>query len=142
RRSFDSIPWLATILLSRLLARRFCQANLELCFCACSSQTDSTDCSIGVRSDRRAAIDPSTATKLGAARGAMTPYRNNIAPVAAPANIVTIDASLLFHRGLIPPDREESDAKPVTVSVSTVVVTSGTASFLTTALRNPIATAV
>ena len=28
RRSFDSIPWLATILLSRLLAPRFCYAHL------------------------------------------------------------------------------------------------------------------
>src|SRR4030095_17111763 len=77
-----------------------------------------------------------------AARGATTPYRNSIAPVAAPANIVTIDVSLVFHRGLVPPAREESEAKPVTVSVSTVVVMSGTASFLTTALRTPIATAV
>jgi hypothetical protein len=75
-----------------------------------------------------------------AARGATTPYRNNNAPVAAPANIVTIEASLVFHRGLAPPASEESEAKPVTVSVSTVVVMSGTKSFLTTALRTPIAT--
>src|SRR5437868_12204871 len=67
------------------------------------------------RSDRLAAIDASTAMMLLAARGATTPYRNKIAPVAAPANIVTIDASLLFHRGLVPPAREESEASPVTV---------------------------
>jgi hypothetical protein len=36
------------------------------------------------------------ATKLLAARGATTRYRNNVAPVAAPANIVTIDASLVL----------------------------------------------
>src|SRR5579859_1812129 len=50
--------------------------------------------------------------------------------------------TLLLHRGLAPPASEESEAMPVTVSVRTVVVRSGTASFLTTALRTPIASAI
>src|SRR5258707_10877299 len=51
-------------------------------------------------------------------------------------------AARLPHRGLLPPARLESAANPTMVSVSTVVVRSGTPSFRTTALRSPITTAV
>src|SRR5258708_15472889 len=50
--------------------------------------------------------------------------------------------TLVLHRGLALLASEESEAKPVTVRVRTVVVRSGTASFLTTALRTPIASAI
>jgi hypothetical protein len=55
--------------------------------------------------------------------------------------MVMTAATLVRHRGLAPPASEESEAMPVTVRVRTVVVRSGTASFLTTALRTPIARA-
>jgi hypothetical protein len=54
----------------------------------------------------------------------------------------TIDRIRLRHLGLVPPANDESAASPVTVSVKTVVVKSGTASFLTVAFRTPIARAV
>ena len=51
-------------------------------------------------------------------------------------------APRLCQRGLSPPARLESAANPAIVNVSTVVVKSGIASFRTTELRSPIATAV
>src|SRR5260370_29858956 len=48
------------------------------------------------------------------------------APTAAPANIAITDATRLCHLGLVPPARDESAARPVIVSVNTVVVRSGT----------------
>ena len=51
------------------------------------------------------------------------------APTAAPANIARTAASLRCQRGLLPPAKEESAARPVMVSVNTVVVRSATPSF-------------
>jgi len=59
------------------------------------------------------------------------------APKAAPKNIAATDPSLLANLGLVPFAMEESAAIPVTVSVRTVVVKSGIASFRTAALRVP-----
>src|SRR6266566_4965015 len=64
------------------------------------------------------------------------------APNAAPKNIATTDPTLLANLGLLPFAIEESAAMPVIVSVRTVVVRSGIASFRTAALRVPIASAV
>jgi len=51
------------------------------------------------------------------------------APNAAPKNIAATDASLLANLGLLPFASEESAPMPVIVSVRTVVVRSGIASF-------------
>ena len=64
------------------------------------------------------------------------------APNAAPKNIATTDSILFAHLGLLPFAIEESAPMPVIVSVSTVVVRSGIASFRTAAFRVPIASAV
>jgi hypothetical protein len=48
----------------------------------------------------------------------------------------------LGHRGLLPPASAESAARPVIVSVSTVVVRSGTPRLRTVAFLTPIASAV
>jgi hypothetical protein len=65
-----------------------------------------------------------------------------IAPNAAPKNIAATDATFLANLGLVPFANEESAPMPVIVSVRTVVVRSGIASFRTAALRVPIASAV
>src|SRR5438105_11997137 len=65
-----------------------------------------------------------------------------IAPSIAPAKSANTEAVRRCHLGLEPPAREESAAIPVIVNVSTVVVRSGIASFLTPAFRIPIATDV
>src|SRR6266853_851500 len=64
------------------------------------------------------------------------------APDAAPKNIATTDSTLLANLGLLPFAIEESAAMPVIVSVRTVVVRSGIASFRAAAFRVPIASAV
>ena len=64
------------------------------------------------------------------------------APNAAPKNIATTDSTLLANLGLLPFAIEESAPMPVIVSVRTVVVRSGIASFRTAAFRVPIASAV
>jgi hypothetical protein len=64
------------------------------------------------------------------------------APNAAPKNIAATDTTLLANLGLSPFAIEESAAMPVIVSVRTVVVRSGIASFRTAAFRVPMATAV
>ena len=64
------------------------------------------------------------------------------APNAAPKNIVATDATLLANLGLLPFASDESAPMPVIVSVRTVVVRSGIASFRTAAFRVPMATAV
>jgi hypothetical protein len=51
------------------------------------------------------------------------------APKAAPKNIAATDATLLANLGLLPFASEESAPMPVIVSVRTVVVRSGIASF-------------
>jgi hypothetical protein len=58
-----------------------------------------------VSSDPMTVIHARTAkaTTLLAPRGAKVPYRNNITPVAAPANIVITAATLVLNRGLSPP---------------------------------------
>src|SRR5258708_31393052 len=63
------------------------------------------------------------------------------APKAAPKNIAATDATLLANLGLLTFASEESAPMPVIVSVRTVVVRSGMASFRTAALRVPIASA-
>ena len=52
---------------------------------------------------------------------------------------VSIVPDAIARLGLLPPAIEESAASPVTVSVSTVVVRSGTLSWRMVALRNPMA---
>ena len=64
------------------------------------------------------------------------------APNAAPKNIAATAATLLANLGLLPFASEESAPMPVIVSVRTVVVRSGIASFRTAAFRVPIASAV
>jgi len=64
------------------------------------------------------------------------------ASIAAPKNIAATDSTLLGNLGLLPFAIEESAAMPVIVSVRTVVVRSGIASFRTAAFRVPIASAV
>jgi hypothetical protein len=56
--------------------------------------------------------------------------------------MATAESALRPLRTCSPPATEESAANPVTVSVKTVVVTSGTPSLRTMALRIPIAMAV
>ena len=57
--------------------------------------------------------------------------------MAAPPNMATTEKIRRSERGLLPPARNESAAKPVRVSVKTVVVRSGTARRRTVALRSP-----
>src|SRR5260370_25875840 len=63
-------------------------------------------------------------------------------PAAAPTNIASTEATRLRHRGLVPPARDESAARPVIVNVRTVVVKSATPSLRTVAFLNPMASAV
>ena len=74
--------------------------------------------------------------------GAAGPYFSNKAPITAPPNIATVEPNRRPNRGFLPPVSEESADRPVNVSVSTVVVKSGTASRRTLALRKPIAIAI
>src|SRR5580765_8033999 len=57
------------------------------------------------------------------------------APSAAPRNIAATDSTLLANLGLLPFASEESAPMPVIVSIRTVVVRSGIASFRTAAFR-------
>src|SRR6266446_4164213 len=63
-------------------------------------------------------------------------------PNAAPANIRRTARSRRRQRGLVPPANLESAARPVIVSVRTVVVRSGIAILRTVAFLIPIANAV
>jgi len=69
-------------------------------------------------------------------------YRMMTAPNAAPKNIATTDSTLLPNLGFFPLANDESAPMPVIVSVRTVVVRSGIASFRTAAFRVPMASAV
>ena len=65
-----------------------------------------------------------------------------LAPANAPTIIARMAALRRCQRGLSPPAKLESAARPVIVKVRTVVVISGTASFLTTAFLSPMESAV
>ena len=64
------------------------------------------------------------------------------APAKAPKIMAKMAAPRRCQRGFSPPAKLESAASPVIVSVNTVVVISGTASFLTIAFLSPMARAV
>ena len=74
------------------------------------------------------------------ASGAMNPQvRSMSVPISALINIARIERTFRPLRVPAPPASGESAARPVIVSVRTVVVTSATASLRTIAFRRPIA---
>ena len=76
------------------------------------------------------------------ASGSATECRSITVPSAAPATMQATEADRRAQPGPLPPASLDSEARPVRVRVSTVVVRSGTASFRTVALRMPMATPV
>ena len=69
-------------------------------------------------------------------------WNMSAAPSNAPANIATTDPTRRTGRGFVPPASDESAARPVSVSVSTVVVRSAAPRRRTAELRSPMAAAV
>src|SRR5258708_1963402 len=91
---------------------------------------------------RAATVAHPVATIPPRASGAAAAQRTSHAPTAAPANMMTTAMMRRRAPRPVPPAHGESAARPVSVSVRTVVVRSGTASWRTVALRPPIARAV
>ena len=80
-------------------------------------------------------IVPPRISAPATASGTASPYRTSTAPSAAPSKIATTAAIRRAQLGLLPPASVESAARPVIVSVSTVVVRSGTFNWRIVALR-------
>ena len=95
-----------------------------------------------VRTERNNAAEHTAEIAVASHRAAEIEQCMTTAPSAAPKNIAATDATLLANLGLSPFASEESAPMPVIVSVRTVVVRSGIASFRTAAFRVPIASAV
>src|SRR5260370_911894 len=55
---------------------------------------------------------------VAAPRASAMEFLRSSAPTAAPANMITVDATRLFHRGLAPPAKEEAAPRPVRASVT------------------------
>jgi hypothetical protein len=95
-----------------------------------------------VRTDRNNVAEHAAEIAAASHSAAEIEWRITTAPNAAPKNIAATDATLLANLGWVPFASEESAPMPVIVSVRTVVVRSGIASFRTAAFRVPIASAV
>lgn len=104
-----------------------------------------TQAAVGSSSPNRAPYNANTQQidkNVASANGTVSERCTSSAPTPAPKNISRTDTSRLCQRGLVPPASAESAASPVIVSVSTVVVKSGTPIFRTVAFLTPIAKAV
>jgi hypothetical protein len=95
-----------------------------------------------VRTERNNAALHAAEIAVASHKAAEIEYCMTTAPNAAPKNIAATAATLLANLELLPFASEESAPMPVIVSVRTVVVRSGIASFRTAAFRVPIASAV
>ncbi len=125
------------LLCSLQILRYCCLAQTVLCWAVRTGSPDEFH-----RTENNNAAKHINEVAAARPRAAKTECFTMMAPSAAPNTIANIEPVRRCQRGLLPPAREESAARPVTVSVSTVVVRSGTPSFRTAAFLIPIATAV
>jgi hypothetical protein len=117
--------------------RYCCPAQTALCWAVPTGSADEFH-----RTENNNAAKQNKEVAAARPRAANTECLIMVAPSAAPNTIANIEPVRRCQRRLLPPARKESAARPVTVSVSTVVVRSGTPSFRTAAFLIPIAAAV